>query len=272
MSRPRTPSTQSVSTEQVVSLLYLLQVEQGHGVRDLDFVLRQGPGYDAASQSHGAMVLEHPNFRRWIVAEQSDLVYVESRLDSSRFGRTSPISYFCANLLQHFKNQAATSTIYFFCGQHEASNDDLKGPRGLVRSLLAQLLQRWPNVPTDPANLDPFNGEHEKVPTEELCRLFEQVLGQVPGHVTITCIIDGIAHFEKDNWKEDYWAVVTMLSNAVLDQNLVARFKVLMTGPIRSMWLQGQVPEAWRIEVGGSGRAMDDRWQRSRWEDVKEFR
>jgi hypothetical protein len=262
MNRTWTTPPQTPSPEQLITLLYV-PLEQE--VRDLDFVLRQSQEFDSTSKSYGAMVISSSRFQGWLLASGADLIYVEGHLDSSRFGKTSPISYFCANLAQLFRDSATSITLHFFCGQHVASNDDLQGPRGLIRSLLSQLLQIWPNALLHGVDLAGLNGNHESIPIEDLCQIFELLLRQVPIHTTVFCIIDDLAQFEKDRWDEDYWHFLRMLGTLIVGQESGIRFKVLITSSTKSKRLQEQVPEDLRIQVTERDRLMGHRRQQSLW-------
>jgi hypothetical protein len=255
-------SSQTSSPEQLLNLLHVPPEQE---VRDLEFVLRQSKEFDSTSTSYGAIVMSSPRFQRWLAASGTDLVYVESHLDSSRYGRTSPISYFCANVAKLFRDSAMSITLYFFCGQHVASNNDLQGPRGLVRSLLSQLLQSWPITSLQGIDLAGFIGSHESIPIEDLCQMFELLVRQFPMHSTLFCIIDDLSQFEKDRWDEDYWHFLRMLGTLIVGQESDIRFKVLITCSTKSKRLQEHVPEELRIQVTERDRMMGHRRHQSLW-------
>jgi hypothetical protein len=258
MNRTWPTSLQTLSPEQLITLL---NVPLEKEVRDLNFVLRQNKEFDSTSKSYGAMVISSPRFQRWVAASEKDLIYVEGHLDPSRFGRTSPISYFCANLAQLFGDSATSITLHFFCGQHVAFNDDLQGPRGLIRSLLTQLLKIWPSDLLYGLDFAGFIGNHESIPMGDLCQIFELLLRQVPIHSTVFCIIDDLAQFEKDRWDEDYWHFLRMLGTLILGQESGMKFKVLITSSTKSKRLQEHVPEELRIQVTERDRIMGHRRQ-----------
>ncbi|KAN0091876.1 hypothetical protein V8E51_017723 [Hyaloscypha variabilis] len=246
-------------------LLTLLNVPLEQEAFDLEFVLRQSKEFDLTSKPYGATVMSSPRFQQWIAASETDLIYVEGHLDPSRLGKTSPISYFCANLALLLRDSPTSITLHFFCGQHVASNDDLQGPRGLIRSLLSQLLQLWSNAPLDGIDLEHFNGNHELISTEDLCQILELLLGQVPTQTTIFCIIDDLGQFEKDRWDEDYWHFLRMLGTLVVGQESGIKFKALVTSSTKSKQLQEQIPEDLRIQVTERDRMVGHRRQQSRW-------
>jgi hypothetical protein len=172
-------------------------------------------------------------------------------------------------LVQVFREVIATLGLHFFCGQHVASIDDLKGPRGLIRSLLAQLvlaiLQNQPDGPLDAVNLTNFSWNYESIPTEDFCQAFRLLLRQIPAHVTVLCLIDDITRFERDSWSEDYASLMNMLNGVISDQGIGAKFKVLMTSPTKSRWLQDKLTPAQHVELRGSGHLMGTGTERSLW-------
>jgi len=252
--KPITPQTTSP-----VQLISLLEVPLEQEVCDLDFVLRQSKAFDTTSKAYGAIVISNPRFQRWMAATESDLIHVDGHLDPSRFGKTSPISYFCANLARLLEDSPTSITLHFFCGQHVASNDGLQGPRGLIRSLLAQLLRAWPAPILHGVDLAGFTGQHASIPIEDLCQIFELLLRQIPIHCTIFCIIDDFAQFEKERWDDEYWHVLRMLGTLIVGQEFGIRFLVLITSSTKSKRLQEHVPGDLRIQVTDRDQLMGNR-------------
>lgn len=240
---PRNPSLGTSLPEGFISLLDILDINRGQEAYDLSMILRQSAEFDTASKSLLATMLANPRFQRWITAGGADLIYVEGHLDSANFGRTSPVSYICANIVLLFTDQPDTMTLHFFCGQHVASYDGLQGPKGLMRSILAQFLETWPDVPLDNIDLTDFQDNHELTPMDVLCRSFDQVVRQVPMHATICCIIDDLTQFEKNHWAEDYSSLLHMLNHLIKYEGSGPKVKVLVTSPTRSRWLREVVQE-----------------------------
>ncbi|KAK4187375.1 hypothetical protein QBC35DRAFT_234990 [Podospora australis] len=270
-SQPRGSSVTSLPSSPVSSasdnhfklsvLRTLLNVKQGHEEQDLAYVRRQDSEFDTKSKSAAAQVFVNPNFQRWMTTCDPDIVHIEGRLERLH-GKTSPISYFCAGLVEAFKTQpTATVVLHFFCGQHVSSNDQLRGPQGLMRSLTVQALRAWPMVSLEGLHLGAFERNYESMPLEYLCDLFKLVVGQVPTSYTVYCIIDDISWLEREDWIEDYWGIMTMLQHLVKGDFSDARFKVLLTSPGRSKWLRGErdVGDHRKIMVTDSGLPLRDR-------------
>jgi len=94
-----------------------------------------------------ARILTNPRFLRWMTVGKADLIHIAGYLDSTNFGRTSPVSYICADIVLLFRDQPDTMTLHFFCGQHVASYDGLRGQKILMRSILAQFLEHGLMLP-----------------------------------------------------------------------------------------------------------------------------
>lgn len=227
------------------TLLWILHADPGHVAKDLLFTKRQTREFDTRSRHTAAAIFSHPNFQRWMTADSSDLLHIEGRLDGT-YGRTSPISYFCATLADKMNNmppQAHTFAISFFCGQHLTSDDPLRGPRGLLRSLIDQSLRAWDNVSLEGLDLDALErASHHAISTDDLCGLLHFVMGQVPLSYTVYCIIDDINQLEREDWADDFWVLMKALEEMVSDQKTKqkhTRFKTIITSPGRSYWLRG---------------------------------
>ena len=261
-SHPRKPLPAPTMPDESIPLLEILDINRGQEVVDLSMILRQSAEFDTASKSLLATILANPRFQRWITAGSADLIYVEGHLDSTNFGRTSPVSYICANLVLLFRDQPDTMTLHFFCGQHVASNDGLRGPKGLLRSILAQFLETWPEVPLDNIDLSDFQDNHELTPIDVFCRIFDQVVIQAPIHATICCIIDDLSQFEKSHWTEDYSTLLHLLDHLVNFEGSGPKVKVFVTSPTRSRWLREAVQEE-PIEL--TERGWSKRGERQQW-------
>ena len=242
-SHPQNPSLGTSFPEGFITLLDILDINHGHEAYDLSMILRQSSEFDTASKSLLATMLANPRFQRWITAGEADLIYIEGHLDSANFGKTSPISYICANLVLLFKDQLDTMMLHFFCGQHVASYDGLQGPKGLMRSILAQFLEIWADGPLDNIDLTDFHENHELTPMHVLCRIFDQVVRQAPMHATIYCIIDDLTQLEKNHWAEDYSSLLHLFTNLIKYEGSGPKVKVLVTSPTRSRWLRDVVQE-----------------------------
>ena len=98
-------------------------------------------------------------------------------------------------------------------------------------------------------------GKHDSIPMEELCSLFQIIVGQMRPQSTVICIIDDVLRLEKDEWSNEYWVLMGMLEHMVKNAETGLLFKVMMTSPGPSKWLRGEmeVQRDHRIVVTDSG-------------------
>ncbi|KAH8878820.1 hypothetical protein GQ53DRAFT_739674 [Thozetella sp. PMI_491] len=264
---PEPPVSSAAKRE---ALLGILEVPEQMEAKDLKNVVRQNQAYDMASKSYGAMILSSRQFSEWFNSNDPEIVYIEGQLDSTQFGKTSPISYFCGNLAEALRVSGRDVVLRFFCGQHTAFDDRLGGPRGLIRALLAQLLRLGPTASLDEVSLEGFQGTHDAITMDELCRLFTMLIDGFPAHMTIFCIIDGLSHLEGERWRGDYGLLLEALDTIWRSSGLGARVKVLVTSPTRSRSLPQNIPPERQIRVTDRGSRIGERKQANLWEGLQE--
>lgn len=86
-------------------------------------------------------MLYNPRIANLIRLPSSGIVLVNACGDRAQAGPVSPISYTSATLVQALrKSQPRAVILVFFCAKHVAKHDPLRGPQGMMRSLLAQLV------------------------------------------------------------------------------------------------------------------------------------
>ena len=86
-------------------------------------------------------MLYSPHVANLIRLPSSGIVLINACGDRAQTGLVSPISYTSATLVQALrKSQPRAVVLAFFCGKHVAREDPLRGPQGMVRSFLAQLV------------------------------------------------------------------------------------------------------------------------------------
>lgn len=259
--RPKSSSFQSPDEGKLLALDCMLDVKCGHETQDLAHVRREAPQFDTKSMDSGASIVRNAAFQGWMSSDKPEFVYLEGKLNRL-YGNISPISYFCAQLVWKLKHSSPTTAIlHYFCNQHVASNDSLRGPRGLMRSLIYQLLRAWPMISLDDINLEGINHE-SSISIHEFCHLFEVIADQIPPQYTIFCIIDDVNRLERDEWKDEYGAFMSMLDRMASgsdekEEGINLRFKVLITSSGQSRWLrdENKVDDAHRVLVTDDGLA-----------------
>ena len=170
--------------------------------------------------------------------------------NSSAFAPDSPTSYFCAKLASTISSRGsaissgcATFPLFFFCSRHTYQTDVDAGPTGMLRNLIAQLLNLYPSFSLETM------AEIERIDlndTNELCRTLESLVDELPTDTTIFCIIDGVSAFEsRATYEKDFCiAVETLVGLAHGVNERAATIKVLFASTSRSRLLQQHLDSA----------------------------
>ncbi|KAK3357820.1 hypothetical protein B0T25DRAFT_567070 [Lasiosphaeria hispida] len=183
-------------------------------------------------------VAQTPQFRSWLVTPSSRELLIHG--DFPRPGgtslRVSGLSLLCAMVLQAVRAREGYIGLGFFCGRHVEEDDAALGGRGMVRSLVGQLVR-------DLGEVRGWEGDVEGVRRGDvgaLCALFVWlVVNRVEEGRTVVVLVDGVSHYETDEWEGDMLKVLKMLLALVRDGVGGAVVKVLVTSP----WSTDEVQE-----------------------------
>jgi hypothetical protein len=136
------------------------------------------------------------HFRNWIVTPQSARLLVHGDFDNS--SRNSPFSILAATISHGFKISPKLISLIFFCDQHLLS-EEYHGGDTMICSLIEQLQRQYlyvtisPGPNTSMRKLDSAN-------VRQLCSLFVYLVRQLPPHMTVFCLIDGINEYEREEY------------------------------------------------------------------------
>jgi hypothetical protein len=234
-------------------LLRILKVPHMTATQDLDHVLKQGNSFETQALGHGRWLMTTENFKNWLAGGQSDLLLVDGHCDQAKTGKTSPMSVFCASLIASLVTLRSGILLHFFCGQHVMPHDPLRGPHGLMRSLITQLLL---DPETQEPNLDFIDSQqiYDDLVQHRLsafCYVFQQLVRQFPKGTIIYCIIDGISEYERrlEGSKENLCFVVEELQQIVYSQSLGQTFKLMMTSANKSTEVIHQVTREQHVSL-----------------------
>ncbi|EFX03514.1 hypothetical protein CMQ_442 [Grosmannia clavigera kw1407] len=242
-------------------LLELLEVPHLGLNEDKTHVLRHGRSLDNSTLSAASLLICCRQVQHLFGTPTSGIVLVEGCGDRSQSARVSPISVVCATLSHTLQSRPTSVTLLFFCGRHVASDDELCGPLGLMRSLLSQLilLMVQKNWVSGLARIGLSCGEEESewkgLSLHDVCQLFYRVLESIPLAAEVICIIDGISFFERDEWCHDYDLVMNTFGTIIDEAKLNPKFKLLMTTPTRSSRLSS-LEQHQRVALRNNGSQM----------------
>lgn len=208
---------------------------------DLGIVARAAHAMTPAALGRAAWLLNVPRFRRWVDAAvyPSDIVLVNGHMGGLGKGKLSPLSILAATLATMRHASPDILVLAHFCGLHTAPADDLVGPRGMLRALVAQAvlhlrgrgLQGGTTVATDETLLDGLVG-HD---ITSLCEVLEALLGQLGPWVTVYCVLDNVSEFETSlrGWGGELDETIARLRDMVARS--VPQLKVLLSAGNRSI-------------------------------------
>ena len=228
-------------------LLNLMQVHHLDALGDEQRVIRRGHSLDSEAISHAATMFQKPQVERLLHSSESGIVLVNGCTDRSQNTKISPLSHVCATLTHALRRSAGSNVVLaFFCGQHSTSNDDLVGPQGLMRSLVAflvlSLAQNEYISDSAPIWFPAFQGHFEELLLKDICHLFHHLVQLVPKEISIYCVVDGISYYERQGWREDYDLMMECFGSIIANETMAAAFKLLLTSPTVSRWLPNLMP------------------------------
>lgn len=120
----------------------------------------------------------------------------------------------------------------FFCGEHVSSREGPRNtPAGLINSLLVQLLRQCKQVDlTQVGKLGDFRTDD----VDAVCKRFNKVLAQLPTHVVVFCMVDGMSYYLDDvDREQESEMLVRSLVGFTKPKSGGCIFKLLLTAPQR---------------------------------------
>ena len=209
------------------------------------------------SQDRAVALITSPVMQKWLTSTVSLPLIVNGHMFSSEGEiRQSPLSYFCAKLinsilpsrtsLQAAKNRGVFA-VNWFCGQHTNFNDYGPGmsdydahPPGMLNNLLGQLIVQLLECTSLP-QLDHLSVSSNDPPLSELCDLFVLLVEALPRGSMLFIVIDGISYYEDEERREECMEVVSMLTEITRGGpgfRNECLTKLLVTAPLRSHCVQ----------------------------------
>ncbi|KAL4971738.1 hypothetical protein BDW66DRAFT_155362 [Aspergillus desertorum] len=125
--------------------------------------------------------------------------------------------------------------LHHFCGLHGSRHnalDTYSDPSGLIRSLLAQLLQTGRRFNLDFINTKNFVQDLENHNLQMMCYTFLQLFEQLPRKTTVVCILVGLSEFTSQRFGDELADVLHIMNRLVTNPALRPNFKLLGTTPL----------------------------------------
>ena len=237
--------------------------------RDLGSVVRQYHNFHTKAMARVNYLITTSQFQSWLTGRDSDILLVDGHCGEESLGRIAPTSILCAGLIGALASPSDDSALsfpeyppavlQFFAGQHVMSNDTLRGPHGLMRSLIDQLLFNWPDQNDLPdlgfLKSDPSKWVSEySSQTTNLCHLFERLVMQLGSASSMYCIIDGVSYFETQlqGWVGDLETIVDCFLGCIDRMRgykgaCAVKFLLVSAGKSTRIW--NKIPSSRRVDL-----------------------
>lgn len=219
---------------------------------------------DADVSRVAGTILQDDYFKYWLASNASGVVLIEELIPFPRFGTYSATSLFSSMLATSIpaisrSDQRPRFITSFFCSLHSATDDMAHGPKGMMRSMISQLIHSIPSDELRQLNLSfikndsRLEGLVKRHEVTALCHVYATLICQLSRDATIICILDEISDFETDdlNWMSETCYIVQQLqqlTHPARDQGPF--FKLYISSSNRTSEIYKYIPEEARISPG----------------------
>jgi hypothetical protein len=211
------------------ALWSLLHVEKELEKIDVDVVEDKQESLPWTDRGRAGPIVNTEQFKTWMVSPRPATLLMHG--DCASLGGVSALSLLCSTLTQALRRRSNFLSLSFFCGLHDEEDGQYYGGAAVLRSFIAQLLCQQP--------FDTRNIQHyvniagaERGQVASLCQIFGWLVRQLPAELTIVCIIDEIAYYERDAAVDEMLEVLAYITQTMYDSNHRATLKILSTSTI----------------------------------------
>ena len=193
--------------------------------RDLCANLKSLETLSRVASDRLAIILRSPQFQDWMASAVSEVLFINCASQGSV--QDNPATFLCAHFVHAVQTSFVRSgALSFFCKEHSKETDPNYGASGILKSLLGQLLLRFPNL--DYSHLK--NRAWKKVfDVDSLYGAIESLLAQLAPQVVLFCAIDGINLYEEHESVYDEVEEVTEFLVDLSQRPGGCAFKLIMT-------------------------------------------
>ena len=219
-----------------------MRYDQISPVLDIEHCLELADYLHPIAIDRASWVMGAQEFRSWLEVKSSRVILINGNSDP--MDNTSPLSLFCAHMTHLFVAAKSVIVISYFCGLHmDPITDDRSNAQSMMISLIGQLLlqARQKHVHFD---LSFLVQEKLQLLAEDdvktLCKIFRDLVVQLPKDMIIFCVIDGISLYESADGDADLLYVWQRLNRLLAHENLKAAMKLLATSPGQTLYLHDE--------------------------------
>ncbi|TFB02206.1 hypothetical protein CCMA1212_005739 [Trichoderma ghanense] len=230
---------ETISQSELLLLLdpNAIKVQKAHQ-HILKKILRKGLAMDPEAQKRVEWLMANKKISRWFTSTGSQTLLVNG---SGSADRVTPLSFFCAMLVQSLSSVGCIILLSYFCGLEmpELYSHGSKDPRtsGLLKSLLIQLLAPGGTSDITCSDHDLIDDLKTTSPNwnlQQQKKLLRFLVAALPATTPIFIFIDGTDFYEMDDLCGETKRVVKEINNLLSQENVKAMVKVLITSPTRS--------------------------------------
>ncbi len=236
-SRPASPQPrlQALAAKWYVSQEALRQIldTPDLNLADIAFVAAEKWQLPDRRRARTEQIVNTQLFQDWIVSPSSAKLLVQWDFHLPKIiAGISPLSVFCATLAQALRTRERFVSVVWFCGRHVDPTDPGAriGARAMLLSLIDQLLRQH-TFDLQLLHHDVDLAYLQAARLDELIKLLGWLVRQLPQAVTLFCIIDGVALFEREDFEAEALEVFSSLLRLAGDGDgaMPATVKVLFT-------------------------------------------
>ena len=219
-----------------------MRYDQISPVLDIEHCLELADELDPIAIDRASWVMGAQEFQSWLEVKRSRAILINGNSDPR--DNTSPLSLFCAHMTHLFVAAKSVMVVSYFCGLHvDPITDDRSIAQSIMISLIGQLLlqARQKHVQFD---LSFLVQEKLQLLAEDdvktLCKIFRDLVIQIPKDMIIFCVIDGISLYESASGVGDLLHVWQRLNQLLTHKKLKAVMKLLATSPGQTLYLHDE--------------------------------
>jgi hypothetical protein len=207
----------------------------------LERILRNGLAMDAEEQKRVEWLMANESIGRWFKSTRPRKLLVNG---FGSLDRITPMSFFCAMLIQSLSSIGSVILLSHFCGL-EMPEVGTSGPKdrrtsGLLKSLLIQLVAQWEtsNITCfDHDFLDTLKATSPGWGLPQQMQLLRHLIATLPSTTPIFIFIDGTNYYETVQLRDETKQVIKEINNLLFQEGVQVVVKVLITYPTRSYHL-----------------------------------
>jgi len=206
-------------------------------------------------QARAEQLIRSTQFKDWMVAGTSSQLLVHGEYEGQRY--VSGLSLFCSSFVQSLEARAPRFIpLIFFCGLHtDPFTDQHTGGRAIIQNFVCQLLCQFDFDTRLLASKKLDEHLIQLGDVDELCKLFQWLVSQLPRSVVLFCLLDGVGYYERTEFEHDMGFVVEKLLRISAEQKTQAGVKILLTSSNRTNYIRQPFPDELVLSIESMARA-----------------